>query len=83
METRHNFAVLSNILPPLTVQEKLIICINIKYKSLRNISKIINISHTTLRAWMRNPEKYPGAHLKIINELGFNPFEKNNPAIGG
>ena len=73
METRHNFRVLGLIRPPLTTSEKLKYCINIEYKSLRNFSKRIGISHTTLNAWMSDPGKYPEAHQKIIRVLGFDP----------
>jgi len=82
METRHNFSVLAHILPPLTPQQKLKYCIIFKYGSLRNFSKIIDISHTTLGAWLNKPDKYPEAHQKIINEIGFDPFSSSS-MIGG
>ena len=74
METRHNFSVLSQISPPLSIRDKLKYCIIFEYKSLRNFSRITNISHTTLLLWLRQPDKYPEANHKIIHALGFDPF---------
>lgn len=83
METRHNFNVLALIRPPLTIRQKLKHCITFEYKSLRNFSKLTNVSHTALNAWMENPDKYPEAHQKIVNELGFDPFSISGSMIGG
>jgi len=83
METRHNFNVLALIDPPLTTVQRLKYCIIFEYKSLRNFSRITNISHTALNAWMDDPAKYPEAHQKIVNELGFDPFFKSDSMIGG
>jgi len=83
METRRNLDILALIKPPLTSVQKLKYCIIFEYKSLRNFSRIINISHTTLNAWMKDPDKYPEAHQKIAKELGFDPFFKSDSMIGG
>jgi len=83
METRHNFKVLGLIEPPLTPKQKLKYCINFQYGSLRKFSSIVDISHTALCSWMDRPEKYPEAHRKIIQKLGFDPFLTSGSMIGG
>jgi hypothetical protein len=78
METRRysdNFKLLASVVPPLTMPERVKFVISFRWKSVRNFSAHLNISHSGLNACLKHPEKYPGVHKKLVDALGFDPWD--------
>jgi hypothetical protein len=72
----YNYTALGMIKPPLSIEDRLKILININLKSVAELSRKISVSHTAINRVLAG-ENLPAVRLNILKALAMttNPWE--------
>jgi len=70
----HNFNLMQEVLPSLTVMERVCYVILIGWGSKRSFAKALGVSHSGLNQCLSDPGKHPVVYGKLSGALGFDPL---------